>query len=175
MSSFSHSRIWLIDRADLRPHQGSSLYYDHEVILITACYDCCVCLLNHRGGTCEWAPRGTQLFQVGVCGPDFRSVGLANCYLPLKRGACELKFPNLGAWELKFGRKLRLLRLKISKFLKRGSYELTLLLEMGPLRTAGEAWKGGLQGRTCPYLLSRSVSPPPNGQACLVGWLEFII
>ena len=68
-------------------------------------------------------------FQVRVCGPDFRSVGLANCNLPLKRGACELKiskfgglwtenfqiwelvswiFPNLGAWELKFGWKLRL-------------------------------------------------------------------
>ena len=30
---------------------------------------------------------------------------------------------------------------------------------MGPLRTAGEAWKGGLQGRTSPYPLSRSVPP----------------
>ena len=61
---------------------------------------------------------GTQsFFQVGVCCPDFRSVGLANWHLPLKRGACERnistfeacvswKFPNLGACELqisKFG------------------------------------------------------------------------
>ena len=50
-----------------------------------------------------------------MCCPDFRSVGLANCYLPLKRGACELKFPNLGACELKifqFGG----LQTEISKF-----------------------------------------------------------
>ena len=37
-----------------------------------------------------------NFFQVGVCGPDFRSVGLANWYLPLKRGACELKISNFG-------------------------------------------------------------------------------
>ena len=54
---------------------------------------------------------------------------------------------------------MRLLRLKFPNFLKRGSCELTLLLEMGPLRAAGEAWKGGLQGRTSPYPLSRSVPP----------------
>ena len=66
----------------------------------------------------------STFFQVGVCGPDFRNVGLANWYLPLTRGACELKiskfgglwaenfqiwglvswkFPNVGACELKFG------------------------------------------------------------------------
>ena len=122
----------------------------------------------------------STFFQVGVYGPDFRSVGLANLHLPLKRGACERKiskfgglraenfqiwglvcwkFPNLGACELKFGWKLRLLRLKFPDFLKRGSCELTLLLEMGPLRAAGEAWKGGLQCRTSPYPLSRSVPP----------------
>ena len=34
---------------------------------------------------------------------------------------------------------------------------------MGPLRAAAEAWKGGLQGRTSPHPLSRSVPPgfPP--------------
>ena len=130
-------------------------------------------LLNPGGGH-------STFFQVGVCGPDFWSVGLANWHLPLKRGACERKiskfgglwaenfqiwglvswkFPNLEACELKFGWKLRLLRLKFPNFLKRGSCELTLLLEMGPLRAAGEAWKGGLQGRTSPYPLSRSVPP----------------
>ena len=124
----------------------------------------------------------STFFQVGVCGPDFRSVGLANWHLPLKRGACERKtfkfwglwaenfqiwglvswkFPNLGACELKLWWKLRLLRLNFPNFLKRGSCELTLLLEMGPLRAAGEAWKGGLQGRTSRYPLSRSVPPPP--------------
>ena len=76
-------------------------------------------------------------------------------------GLVSWKFPNLGPCELKFGWKLRLLRLKFQNFLKRGSCELTLLLEMGPLRAAGEAWKGDLQGRTSPYPLSRSV--PPGG------------
>ena len=72
-------------------------------------------------------------------------------------GLVSWKFPNLGACELKLGWKLRLLRLKFPNFLKRGSCELTLLLEMGPLRAAEEVWKGGLQGRTSPYSLSRSV------------------
>ena len=138
---------------------------------------------NHiRTHTKEKPPGGAlNFFQVGVCGPDFRRVGLANWHLPLKRGACERKFskigglwaenfqiwglvswkfPNLGACELKFGWKLRLLRLKFPNFLKRGSCELTLLHEMEPLRAAGEAWKGGLQGRTSPYPLSRPVPPP---------------
>ena len=109
-------------------------------------------------------PGGTQLFffQVVMCGPNFRSVGLANWYLPLKRGACELKISKFGglwtenfqiwglvswkfpfgACELKFRWELRLLRLKFPNFLKRGSCELSLLLEMWPLRTTGEGWKG---------------------------------
>ena len=137
--------------------------------------------LKNVNAACKTRGGALNFFQVGVCGPDFRSVGLANWHLPLKSGACERKiskfgglwaenfqiwglvswkFPNLGACELKFGWKLRLLRLKFPKFLKRGSCELTLLLEMGPLRAAGEAWKGGLQGRTSPYPLSRSVPPP---------------
>ena len=33
---------------------------------------------------------------------------------------------------------------------------------MGPLRAAGEAWKGGLQGRTSPYPLSSAPPPPPG-------------
>ena len=45
-------------------------------------------------------------------------------------GACELKISKFGACELIFGLKLRL---KFPNFLKRGSCELTLLLEMGPL------------------------------------------
>ena len=134
----------------------------------------------------------STFFQVGVCSPDFRSVGLANWHLSLKRGACELKMSKFGAcelkiskfgglwaenvqiwgaWELKISKfgglwakiwvKIEAVDLKFPNFLKRGSCELTLLLEMGPLRAAGEAWKGGLQGRTSPYPLSRSVPPPP--------------
>ena len=32
-----------------------------------------------------------NFFQVGVCGPNFRSVGLVNWSLLPKRGSCELK------------------------------------------------------------------------------------
>ena len=38
---------------------------------------------------------------------------------------------------------------------------------MGPLRTKREAWKGGLQGRTSPYPLSRSVPPSPENGMCI--------
>ena len=38
----------------------------------------------------------STFFQVGVCGPDFQSVGLANGHLPLKRGACERKISKFG-------------------------------------------------------------------------------
>ena len=129
-----------------------------------------------------------NFFQVGVCGPDFRSVGLqTDICLSLKRGACERKiskfaglwaenfqiwglvswkFPNLGACELKFEWKLRLLRLK---FLKRGSCELW---------TDSFAWNGtlasgrrgvkrgsspGSSGLHIPYSLSRSVPRPGSG------------
>ena len=114
--------------------------------------------------------------------PGFPKCGACELIFAFEKGGCELKIskfggmwtenfkiwglvswkcPNLGACELKFGWKLRLQRLKFPNFLKRGSCELTLLLEMGPLRTTGEAWKGGLQGCTSPYPLSRSV--PPGG------------
>ena len=129
------------------------------------------------------SPGGTQLFfQVGVCGPDFRSVGLANWYLPLKRGACELKiskfglvnwkFPNLGACELKISKfgglwakiwvKIEAVEAKISKFSQKGVLWSDSFAWNGTqrLRTTGESWKGGLQGRTSPYPLSRSVPPP---------------
>ena len=89
-------------------------------------------------------------------------------------GLVSWKFPNLGACELKFGWKFRMLRLKFPNFLKRGSCELTLWLEMGPLRAAGEAWKGGLQGRTSPYPLSRSVPPPGNLPRTIL-WLSNLV
>ena len=42
-------------------------------------------------------------FQVEVCGPDFRSVGLANWYLLLKEEACELKISKFrGLWTENF-------------------------------------------------------------------------
>ena len=90
-------------------------------------------------------------------------------------GLVSWKFPNLGACERRFWWKLRLLRLKFPNFLKRGSCELTLLLEMGPLRVAGEAWKGDLQGRTSPYPLSRSVPPPRDDSGEILHSAYFIM
>ena len=118
----------------------------------------------------KFTARGAlNFFQVGVCGLDFQNVGLANWYLPLKWRLVNQKFPNLRGCELKISKfgglwakiwvKIEAVEAKISKFCQKGSCELTLLLEMGPLRTTGEAWKGRLQGRTSPYPLSRSVLP----------------
>ena len=45
---------------------------------------------------------------------------------------------------------LRLKRLKFQNFLKRGSCELALLLEMGPLRTTGACVKRGSSGPHIP-------------------------
>ena len=118
----------------------------------------------------------STFFQVGVCSPNFRlSVGIANWYLSLKEGACELKISrglslwaeNFQIWGLraKIWAKIEAIEAKISKFSHKGSCELTLLVEMGPLQTTGEAWKGGLQGHTSPYPLSRSV--PPGLKTCV--------
>ena len=83
-----------------------------------------ICIgLHTRGG-------GTHFFQVRVCGPDFRSVGLANWYLSLKEGACELKvFKFGGLWAENFqiwglegwtlGKNVAV-KAKISKFSEKG-------------------------------------------------------
>ena len=71
-----------------------------------------------------------NFFQVEVCGPDFQSVGLANWYLPLKEGACELKISKSGGlwtenfqiWGLwaKIWAKIEAIETKISKFSLKG-------------------------------------------------------
>ena len=92
-------------------------------------------------------PGGTQLL--------FSGRGVRSGFL--KYGACgELIFAaeNFQIWGLwaKIWVKIEAVEAEISRhFLKRGPCELTLLLEMGPLWTTGEAWKRGLQGRTSPY------------------------
>ena len=58
------------------------------------------------GGGLEYPLGPNLLFLVRVCGPDFQSAELADWFLPLKEGSCELNFSNLGAWELKFGQKI---------------------------------------------------------------------
>ena len=132
------------------------------------CNECMGIVNDGNKVSCSGGGGHSTFFQVGMCGPDFRSVGLANWYLPLKRGLVNWKFPNLGACELKFS-KFGACELKMSKFgglwakiwVKIEAVEVkiskfSLLLEMGPLWTTGEVWKGGLQGRTSPYPLSGS-------------------
>ena len=96
----------------------------------------------------------------GLWAENFQIWGVVSWKFP-NLGACELKISKFGGLWAKIWVKIKAVEAKISKFSQKGSCELTLLLEMGPLRAAGEAWKGGLQGRTSPYPLSRSVPPPP--------------
>ena len=116
-----------------------------------------VCCLNRPGLSNPGGGGGgkhSTFFQVGVCGPDFWSVGLANWYLPLKRGLVNWKFPNLGVCEL-----------KISKFSRKGVLWTDSFAWNGTLASGRRGVKGGFQGRTSPYPLSRSV-PPPEFPTC---------
>ena len=132
---------------------------------------------------CGFCPGGhSTFFQEGVCGPYFLKCGACELIVASEKGGLwtensqiwglvNWKFSNLGACELKISKfggltakiwvRIEAVEAKISKFSQKGACELTHLLGMGPLRTAGEAWKGGLQGCTSPYPLSRSVPPPP--------------
>ena len=132
---------------------------------------------------------GLNYFQVWVCGPDFRSVGLVNWSLPPQRGFVNWKFPKLGSCELKMSKfgvfwteNFQIWRLESENFgqnwdcrlkfpiffllwtdycLKWDPCEL-LVAQMGPLRTREEARKGGLQGRTSPYPFLGQCPPPPG-------------
>ena len=94
----------------------------------------------------------------GLWVENFQIWGLVSWKFP-NLGACELKISKFGGLWAKIWVKIEAVEAKISKFSQKGVSELTLLFEMGPLRVAGEAWKGGLQGRASPYPLSRSVPP----------------
>ena len=119
-----------------------------------------------------------NFFQVGVSGPDFRSVGLANWHLPLKRGACERKISkfrglwaeNFQIWGLwtKIWAKIEAVEAKISKFSQKGVLWTDSFAWNGTLASGRRGVKGGLQGRTSPYPLSRSV-PPPGELSYLYG------
>ena len=123
-----------------------------------------------------------NFFQLWVCGLDFRSVGLANWHLPLKRGACERKFskfgglwaenfkiwrlvswkfPNLGACELKFGWKLRLLRLKFPNFFKRGVMNWLFCLKWDPCEQQERHEKGVFRAAH-PHTTFLGQCPPPG-------------
>ena len=142
------------------------------------------CILTGGGGTqlffqVEVCPRG-------VCSPDFRSGGtceqfgelivasirgLANWKCPTL-GACELKISKSGGLLAKIWAKIEVAEAKILIFFWKGMLVNWLLLEMGPLWTTGEAWKGGLQCGSSPYPLSRSV-PRGGGELVYEGrWIS---
>ena len=110
---------------------------------------------NSRGKLPE--PRGgghSTFFQVGVCGPDSRSGGLANWHLPLKRGACERKISKFGGlWAENF-QVLGACELKISKFgglwakiwvkIVADEAKISKFSQKGVLWTDSFAWNGTL-------------------------------
>ena len=101
----------------------------------------------------------STFFQVGCAAWISKVWGLWTDIYLWKRGLVSWKCSNLGAWELKFGQKLRMQWLKFPNFLKRGSCELTLLPWNGTLANYRTGMKRDLQGCTSPYPLSRSVPP----------------
>ena len=105
----------------------------------------------------------------GLWAENFQIWGLVSWKFP-NFGVCELKISKFGGLWAKIWMKIEAAEAKISKFSQKGSCELTLLLEMGPLWAAGEAWKGGLQGRTSPYPLSRSVPPRDTAYFFVILW-----
>ena len=100
-----------------------------------------------------------NFFQIGVYGPDFRSVGLANWHLPLKRRACERKISKFGGLWAKIWVKIEAVKAKISKFSHKEVLWTDSFAWNGPLASGRRGVKRGLQGRTSPYPLSRSVPP----------------
>ena len=119
-----------------------------------------------------------------------RSVGLANCYLPLKRGGGTLwtenfkiwglvnwKFPNLGACELKISKfrglrtkiwaKIEAVEAKISKFSHKGglvNWLFHFCLKWAPCELQ-ERHEKGVFDSLGPYPFSRSVPPGHHGHA----------
>ena len=115
-------------------------------------------------GACELAFASEK---GGLCAENFQIWGLVSWKFP-NLGACELKISKFGGLWAKIWVKIEAVEAKISKFLQKGVLWTDSFAWMGPLRAAGETWKGGLQGHTSTYPLSRSVPPPPgaNGLFC---------
>ena len=114
----------------------------------------CLAMTKSRGGG------GTQLFSGRVYGPDFRSVGLANWHLPLKRGACERKISKFGACELKISKfgglwakiwvKIEAVEAKISKFSQKGVLWTDSFAWNGTLASGRRGVKRGSSGPHIP-------------------------
>ena len=148
-----------IDLCTKNPPPGALMFNTHAVNVLKQGVKCCN--MPHITGsvaTLPWDncnPGGGALnfFQVGVCGPDFWSVALANWYLPLKRGLVNWKFPNSGACELKIS-KSGACELKISKFgglwakiwvkIEAVEAKISKFSQKGVLWTDSFAWNGTL-------------------------------
>ena len=128
----------------------------------------------------------STFFQVGVCGPDFRSVGLATWHMPLKRGGLwaenfqiwglvSWKFPNLGACELKISKfgglwariwvKIEAVQAKISKFSQKGVLWTDSFAWNGTLASGRRGEKKGVFRAAHPHthFLGQCPLPPPPG------------
>ena len=103
-----------------------------------------IIIIQSRGGG------HSTFFQVGVCGPDIRSVGLANWHLPLKRGACELKISKFGGLWAKIWVKIEAVEAKISKVSQKEVLWTDSFAWNGTLASSRRGEKRGLQGCTSP-------------------------
>ena len=105
-----------------------------------------------------------NFFQVGVCGPDFRGVGLWTDHCLWRGGgSCELKIPKFGGLRMTIWAKIKVVEAKISNFfLKRGWLITWQLLEMGPLWITGCTKRGypGPHIAILPFYVSAPPQPP---------------
>ena len=107
---------------------------------------------DREGGTYFFSGRGLR--------PGFLKCGACELIFASERRVLWIRIFKFGGLRAKIWAKIEALEAKISQFfLKEGLVNgfLSYLLEMVHLRTAGEAWKEGLQGLTSPHPLSRSV------------------
>ena len=105
--------------------------------------------------TKSWGGHSTFFFQVGVCGPDFWSVGLAD-WDASEKGACELKISkfaglwaeNFQIWGLwaKIWVKIQAVEAKISKFSQKGVLWTDSFAWNGTLANYKRGLKGGSPG-----------------------------
>ena len=109
----------------------------------------------------------STFFQVGVSGPDFRSVGRANWHMPLKRGACERKMSKFGGLWAKIWVKIEAVQAKISKFSesKGGLVNWLFCLKWDPCERQ-EGREKGVFRAAHPHTPFLGQCPPPG---CSVG------
>ena len=128
----------------------------------------------------------STFFQVGVCGPDFQSVGLANGHCLWKGGLVSGKFPNLEACELKISKfeacelkiskfgglwakiwvKIEAVEAKISKFSQKGSCETDSFAWNGTLASGRRGAKRGSSGPHIPHTPFLGQCPPGEKGVC---------